>query len=265
MKKLIVIVVCSFAVCASATEWSKCEHEGDALKGSSSYCSYSIGNKTGRVVFYDNGAEIKVIAGDYSFFNHKSKYIGGESFDYTIGTWGFYEGETLVKKGRCVIDVISDKPEHGYLFKRSNQEDPFNFDVLTIHNHLCKPGCSVRLIFPRYGESDFDVRIPYNSDFEKFNYIPSNIAKRKLEAEIKAKQKELERAEAEVARITAEKRKQYANMTNQLKGLQKRYDAAEKSDCPLSAKKRKSEIVELQKRIDKFIQLNKKNFPKAFE
>lgn len=47
MKKLMVIVVSSFSICASAAiEWSKFEHEGDELKGVSSYFSYSIGNET---------------------------------------------------------------------------------------------------------------------------------------------------------------------------------------------------------------------------
>lgn len=270
MRLLMMMQLCVLTVSfLRAAEWNKIEHKGDELEETESYCSYGYGNETGRVILYDNDSQIKVIAGKYSFFAHED--IRGN--DCAVGIVGFYENGKLVKKGKFIVDIEDDKPEQGYLLKRHNLGEPICFDILEIHNHLCQPGNSVRFKLSRYGENqDFDVTVPYNPDFERFDYIPRNVEKRrleiekmKLEAQVQAKKEELEKAQKEIERIALQRKIQYAQMTNQLEALTRQYKVSVKNNYTLSAKKQKTEIGKLKNKIDEFVKTNKKDFPTAFE
>lgn len=207
MKIRYLLVFSMISINCFAGKWTKTCHKGDELTDVSPYNSYSCGNDTGRVVFYDNDSQIKVIAAKYSFFKHETRYINGKSHEYSVGTWGLYKDGKLQKKGCFIVSIEEDKMEHGYLLDSENREAPVNFDILAIHTQLCLPGCSVRLVLPRYGDSDFDVTLPYNPDFEKFDYIPYNQERRRLEDQIKMKQAELEKANQELERVTTLKKK----------------------------------------------------------
>ena len=258
VKKVLVFfsVLVNASVCHPA-EWEIYRHKGDDLEGIAPYVSYGYGNQTGSVVLYDNFSTIKFVSGQYSFFKYETKYVGKKSLHYATGMFGVYKDDNLLTKGIVVIDVQDDKSEFGYL-KEVSCSDTFSVDLLLFHNYLCRPGYSVRFKIPRYGKTDFDVRVPYHPDFEKFCYIPQNVKKKEEAAKLKAQEDELMKVKQEIAQFEKELKQGITQFSNRLDQAENKYNLAVKNGYTHSAKKLKKEILEIKKNLGEFLQDSKK-------
>lgn len=158
MKKvflLSLVILSSLSVLAQT--WELHKTEADELKGTParSYHSINIPNK-GIVMVYD---DIKGFAfGTYKGIFNYEKY----NYDLLVvnGIIGMYdETGKLVRKEEIMATVDDESPSQAYA--RSNNQFLKNISgiwkaVSWIQNNR---GC-VRIVFPRYGELDFDVTIP---------------------------------------------------------------------------------------------------------
>ena len=168
MKNLFILSLVLFSsLSALAQTWEQYKTEADELKGTParSYHSINIPGK-GIVMLYDDvkGFAIGTYEGIFNYEKHK--------FDLIVvnGIFGMYdETGKLVGKEEIMATVNDENPNQAFA-RSDNQFLKNTSGIMKAVSWIQNNKGSLRIVFPRYGESDFDVTIPtYLSQKTKTN------------------------------------------------------------------------------------------------
>ena len=158
MKKLFILSLVLFSsLSALAQTWEQYKKEADELKGTPARSYHSINiPEQGIVMLYDN---LKGFAfGTYEgIFNY-------EKHDYDLivvnGIVGMYDDAgKLIGKEEIMATVNDENPKQAFA-RSDNQFLKNTSGIKKVVSWIQNNKGSVRIVFPRYGESDFDVTIP---------------------------------------------------------------------------------------------------------
>ena len=158
MKKLFLLsFVLFFSLSVWAQTWEQFKKEADELKGTParSYHSINIPEK-GIVMLYDDtkGFAIGTYEGIFNYEKHNYDLI------VVNGIFGMYdETGKLVGKENIMATVNDENPRQAFA-RRDNQFLKNTSGIIKAVSWIQNNKGSLRIIFPRYGESDFDVTIP---------------------------------------------------------------------------------------------------------
>lgn len=158
MKKLFILSLVLFSsLSVLAQTWEQHKTEADELKGTParSYHSIDIPGQ-GIVMLYDDlkGFAIGTYKGIFNYETYKYDLI------VVNGIFGMYdEAGKLIGKEEIMATVNDENPNEA--FARSNNQFLKNTSgIMKAVSWIQNNKGSLRIVFPRYGESDFDVTIP---------------------------------------------------------------------------------------------------------
>lgn len=155
MKKIIktlTLIMALFVATHANAQWSISKIEADELKGNQEYYASVYQDKQGYATFWSNDAYFKIgINEGLGTF----KNCGG---GHVICIVGLYVGDKLVKKYSQVYFYIGDMAKTATMVNRWSLAQK-------IIEHLQKKG-DVRILAPRFGDPDLDLRIPMNKDLK---------------------------------------------------------------------------------------------------
>jgi len=152
MKKFIMALVCLMTMVLSVNAqngWNKTVFNADELKGTESYTSYYYEDVNGMVVFFSNEPCYKLVT-QSGIFDY-----GVLGDDDVIVTIGFYDiNNKLIKKEQSAFYVSSKDKGSCFLSAALKERGAF------FKKYIEEEKGYVRIIAPRYGRSDFDIKIP---------------------------------------------------------------------------------------------------------
>jgi hypothetical protein len=127
--------------------WNNTVFDADELKGTESYTSYYYEDVNGMVVFFSNESYYKLVTNSGIFDYGK--------YDDVIVTVGFYDiNNKLIKKEQSAFYVSSKNSGSCFLSPSLKERGVF------FKKYIEEEKGYVRIIAPRYGRSDFDIKIP---------------------------------------------------------------------------------------------------------
>ena len=155
MKKIFALIMFVFiGLAANAQNWNHTHIDGDELKGTPENEVY---------VFVDENENGFVFGANEMFFKviTKSGFFNYNKYNIVSGIIGLYdENNNLLKKyDQFMFRVDNGLENTAYPNKYSKKGGNNKKNVKEIFNHLLNVNGYIRIIIPRYGDSDFDMKI----------------------------------------------------------------------------------------------------------
>ena len=159
MKKLFILSLVFFTSLSSvlAQSWEQHKTEADELRGTPARNCHSIHiPERGMVILNDDlkGFAFGTYEGIFNYENYK--------YDLVVvnGIFGLYdETGKLVGKEEIMATVNDENPAQAFA-RSDNQFLKNTSGIRKVVSWIQNNKGSVRIVFPRYGQSDFDVTIP---------------------------------------------------------------------------------------------------------
>lgn len=151
MKKILIMLLSLFAtLTVSAQYWQQVKSEADELKGTqaSSYHAIKVPDKC--VITLDDNNNDLFIFSSQGVFDYERDDYGGHHVKALFGMYD--ENDKLVSKKTISMFVSPESPSNA-LCKSSP-------DLSLVASWIRSFKGSVRIVIPRYGNIDFDVKLP---------------------------------------------------------------------------------------------------------
>ena len=158
MKRFILLLsLMCVVLTSSAQRWEKRHQDADELKGTSAVdLHFADIPNMGVIVILDN-KDVLTIGLKEGFFDSK-RY---EEYLVVDGIVGMYGGNgELVEKANIRIEVPKDSPKYIQAFFNTNLGYEGSGAIKKILSWIRNNKGSVRFIIPKYGGTDFDVKLP---------------------------------------------------------------------------------------------------------
>lgn len=158
MKRIIpLLLLMCVTLTVSAQYWERYHEEADELKGTPAKNSY-IANipDVGLVVVYDGQERMGFVTFKGLFDYKPYKY-------YTVanGIFGMYDEKgILVEKANIKISVQEDSPHCGNAYLNPDFDNESLSGTKKVISWIRNNKGSVRIVIPKYCDSDFDVKVP---------------------------------------------------------------------------------------------------------
>ncbi len=159
MKKIVLLLLLMcMTLTGSAQYWEKIHKDADELKGTSDINIHLINvPSVGAVTIHDNKDYLvfKVNKGVFDYKLYNAYYIVAE------GVAGLYsENGELVEKVAIRVSVSEDSPSFAQAYFNTALDYEGSGAIRKVISWIRDSKGSVRFIIPKYGGTDFDVKVP---------------------------------------------------------------------------------------------------------
>lgn len=159
MKKIIMsLIFTSVSLTGSAQYWEKIHKDADELKGTPAIDLHLVNVPgVGSVTIHDNK--------DYLFFKVNKGIFDYKLYNayYTVaeGIAGLYsDNGELVEKVAIRVSVSEDSPSYAQAYFNTDLDYEGSGAIRKVISWIRDSKGSVRFIIPKYGSTDFDVKVP---------------------------------------------------------------------------------------------------------
>lgn len=158
MKKIILLSLVLFSTLSvSSQNWTLYEEEADELKGTPARSSHIAEiPDVGLVVIFDDTDRMGFVTYKGIFDYKPYKYL-----TIVNGIFGMYDekGE-LVEKANIMISVSEESPNSGNAYLNAVFNNESLQGIKRVVSWIRNNKGSVRIVIPKYGDADFDVKVP---------------------------------------------------------------------------------------------------------